>query len=1462
MADVVKRKIAKAKAKATFTNLRRGLLVAIDEPEVDKDKIKYNLVLLENGLNAVMEIITELSSACSTSQDSVFLDGLCKDADDLENQYTDAVTRASTVLASMSRYNSTCTSEATGVRYSRNPDRVREYLESVSAARTVRAAQDQLQQESTRVESTHMQSSTTGSANVSVSLGAPTQATAALSSASRPTQGQAVPSYEYHVHEYSVDQGPPDIHVNGDPYAALTDDLEVKPPRGLMATATELESLSNPRSPSPAKPPCTEFSNSPTQQSYAEFLNSLASQQLPSTEFSNSRPHAQPSYTASSNSLASQQPPCTEFLNSRPQPSYTASSSSPASQQPLYTELSSSVPQPAHSAPRQSSTQVRQQPLYTALSSTRSSVQQPSYSAPQQSSTQVQQPLYTAFSSSSLQQPSHSVPRQSSTQATQQQLSTVFSSSVQQPPHAAPQQPLYTAFLSSAQQPLQLPPPQQPPHAAPQQPSHAAPQLLLHAAPQQPSYALSTPDQTRSGFRPYSQNPTLSSQSARLPVTPQLSPPALTPSPDSSSGQSPHSAAPSDVYRHLKKITIPTFSGDKKAYDTWRTAFMVCVDQQPISAELKLLQLRQCLTGPPLKSIEAFGYSASAYSAAISRLEHKYGGLRRKTAVHMTALSQFTPIRDRGTAAEFERFADLLQVAIINLQDVGRHGELAAGTFCTQVQQKLGPELLTNYNRWRCDTGAEESVPHLLQWVLREADFRTEADETLHSIANMTLGSRSPPSAKPSRFGPATASALAVLSTNPCAYCSQDHAAAQCSVITSLARRKEIVKQDGRCFVCLKQHHMARNCQSTLKCAKCSRRHHVSICDGMLALAGKDKSFGTATRSGQRRASPAKDLSTEAGTSAAVGTVGNGGAVLLQTANATVCSPADPTRTATVKVVMDGGSQRSFVAYDVTKQLGLPTLQDEWICLNPFGSREGSAASCVQIVRLRVQCTDGGVIDLDCVVSNTMCPPVHNQHPHLAAQQHAALEGLPLADDSAGTIQIDVLIGADFYWKIATGDARRNEDGPTAIGTRLGWVLSGPSAIPSSSHTMVHPASHASCNIVPSEVDVDKQLLHAVQKFWTLEYLGITTNEPEVMETFLHTIQHDGRRYVVNLSWREMHRMLPDNHQLCERRLQSTLKKLRRLPQVRKEYDAVMKQQLELGIVELVPSTESDVPGNTHYLPHHPVIREDKSTTKVRVVYDASAKVGTAPSLNECLHTGPPLMEHIPDILMRFRVNKLAVTADIEKAFLMVGIAKEDRDVLRFLWVDDVNSNHPNTLTYRFTRVVFGVSSSPFLLNATIHHHMDQYAADDPQHVEQLIKSLYVDDVAGGDTDEEAAYTFYVKSKVRLAEAGFNLRKFASNSEQLMARAHGDESDAGSSATDRTTVTQDVQSYAKSTLNTDASLRQQHEKVLGLPWNRKADTLVLDVRAVFAEWLLTPSPSAKHCQHHPGYSTHSASSRQ
>ncbi len=82
--------------------------------------------------------------------------------------------------------------------------------------------------------------------------------------------------------------------------------------------------------------------------------------------------------------------------------------------------------------------------------------------------------------------------------------------------------------------------------------------------------------------------------------------------------------------------------------------------------------------------------------------------------------------------------------------------------------------------------------------------------------------------------------------------------------------------------------------------------------------------------------------------------------------------------------------------------------------------------------------------------------------------------------------------------------------------------------------------------------------------------------------------------------------------------------------------------------------------GKVHYLPHREVIGLDKDTTKLRVVYDASAKRG-GPSLNDCLYSGPPLTPMIFDVMVRFRAHKIALAADIEEAFLNVAIALEHR---------------------------------------------------------------------------------------------------------------------------------------------------------------------------------------------------------
>lgn len=137
------------------------------------------------------------------------------------------------------------------------------------------------------------------------------------------------------------------------------------------------------------------------------------------------------------------------------------------------------------------------------------------------------------------------------------------------------------------------------------------------------------------------------------------------------------------------------------------------------------------------------------------------------------------------------------------------------------------------------------------------------------------------------------------------------------------------------------------------------------------------------------------------------------------------------------------------------------------------------------------------------------------------------------------------------------------------------------------------------------------------------------------------------------------------------------------------------------------------------------------------MVYDASAKSANCPSLNDCLLKGPKFNQQIFDLLIRFRSFKVALTADLEKAFLMVSVDEADRDVLRFIWVDDAEKDSPDLRAYRFTRVVFGVSSSPFLLNATISFHLERYLESNRSLVCHLLDSTYVDDIiSGGDTED------------------------------------------------------------------------------------------------------------------------------
>ena len=351
---------------------------------------------------------------------------------------------------------------------------------------------------------------------------------------------------------------------------------------------------------------------------------------------------------------------------------------------------------------------------------------------------------------------------------------------------------------------------------------------------------------------------------------------------------------------------------------------------------------------------------------------------------------------------------------------------------------------------------------------------------------------------------------------------------------------------------------------------------------------------------------------------------------------------------------------------------------------------------------------------MDALVTPLICSPLQGQEVKLAKETFPHLFNLHLADEfPEAEAHVDILIGADVMWRFMSGETRQggSPNSPIAIAMKMGWVLSGPMAeIPKSKMSSVNLNATHVLFVENSGIlaQTDEVLQDQVNRFWELESIGIVDKESDsVHEEFKRSLTFENGQYTAKLPFKEQHSILPDNFKLSATHLNNQLKRLTQLPHILKEYNKIITDQLESRIIEeLNLLMDCPEPGKVHYLPHHPMIREQAETTKIRVVYDAFAKLRTdTPSLNQCLNIGPSLILTIFDILLRFRWNRIAVTADFKSAFLMINIAEHDKDFLRFLWVDNINSDDPSLVFYRFCHIVFGLCSSPFLLNGTLHYH-------------------------------------------------------------------------------------------------------------------------------------------------------------
>ena len=824
----------------------------------------------------------------------------------------------------------------------------------------------------------------------------------------------------------------------------------------------------------------------------------------------------------------------------------------------------------------------------------------------------------------------------------------------------------------------------------------------------------------------------------------------------------------------LPKLDLRKFDGDISKWPSFWDAFESSVHSNTkLTPVDKFNYLNSLLVNSASEAISGLSLTAANYDEAVTILKRRFGNKQLIINRQMETLLNIRSVKSGLNIQVLRQLHDLIESQVRSLKSLGVSSSSYGSLLSSVVMSKLPQDLRLIITR---EVKDEWDLDHILDVFRSELEARERANG--NNVSPIDQSSTKPPYNRGRKGLPlSTDAALFATGSKPtCTYCRKDHASNACKNVTSIAARKEILKRAGQCFVCLKRNHISKNCSSRMKCLKCGRQHHISICTSdtnneVKSLHTPNVEGSASSPQSQTSCSPPRESSGRP----TVLYVNASTPILLQTAKAAIYRPGQRNEKFLARLILDSGSQRSYVTTTVKDKLRLPSERKQTISVKTFGSTEENTQS-VDVVHLCITTEHGDDVQLSAFVIPLICDPLQSQSIVHASVTHAHLRGLKLADYSTGEddIMVDILVGSDQYWQLVSGKVVRGEDGPTAIQTKLGWVLSGPTngAVQNDQQQNNLVTTHV-LKTATKPVDITNESLDgSLQRFWDLESLGVRPRS--VYEEFEERITFENDRYKVHLTWKLPHPILPDNYELSMKRLSNLLKRLNQDPEVLKEYDSVIKEQLKNGIVEVVEKPADGEVGKTHYLPHHAVIRRDKATTKLRVVYDASARSYGA-ALNDCLYTGPPLAENIFDILLRFRASRIALTGDVEKAFLIVGIAEEDRDVLRFLWVDDIEKKNPEIIVLRFTRAVFRVCSSPFILNATLKHHIERYKNEDPEFVDQFLRSIYVDDLSSGAADNNTAYELYLKCKLRLAEGGFNLRKFMSNSSQLTERIQQNE---------------------------------------------------------------------------------------
>ncbi|XP_067142348.1 uncharacterized protein [Centruroides vittatus] len=788
----------------------------------------------------------------------------------------------------------------------------------------------------------------------------------------------------------------------------------------------------------------------------------------------------------------------------------------------------------------------------------------------------------------------------------------------------------------------------------------------------------------------------------------------------------PNSATGTEV--KLPRLELPVFNGKYDEWLSFRDLFTATVhNNSTLSSAQKLQYLKSSVRQDAALLIQSIPITDGNYQEAWDTLLKRYNHNREIIDSYIQKLFKQPNIAHESATA-LRHLLDTTNECIRALKVLKQPVQHWDSILLYILREKMDQESRRQWELAQKDA-EEPTFKNITSFLEQRARALAVSQPNIHS-------DQSRPTSRLRQFSQSkqiSAAAHHGIVQPACPICHGPHSVFKCSTFlgASVNERRDLVKKHELCYNCLKLGHPATKCKAG-HCKKCSHKHNTLI--------HQDGPHDSATTS-------SRVVEPEVMSHMSKQSSGHR-QVLLSTAVIQVRNfqgELQPCR-----ALLDSASQTSFITERCAQQLRLKRKPSN-VTISGINSTGISTASSSLCINIRVTSSNSEDICVETLITPNVTTNLPNFHCDPSNWAH--IKGLQLADPTfhkPGTI--DILLGADVYNEvICPGQCKGPPGTPSALNTVFGWVLSGPIGL----------------NQPPVSVKVHHcSINNQLKKFWELEELPeirhLTTQEQLCETIFYSTHSRDSTgRYVVRLPFKNSTHRLGESRKTAIRRFQQLEHRLQGNNNLYNQYKSFLDEYLSLGHMEAIRQEEIQLnPSRTYYLPHHAVFKDTSTTTKLRVVFDASAKTTTGHSLNDELLVGPRIQDELLSLLIRFRFPVVAMVADLEKMYRQIWIHPDDRDFQRIIW-----RNHPTEplKDYRLLTVTYGTASAPYLATKVLQQLAKDEGARFPLAATVLTQDFYVDDLMTGANSTEEALRLQAELIQLTQQGGFNLRKWVSN---------------------------------------------------------------------------------------------------